>query len=148
MGSTAEIDTSLLSLKKAIEREPERFSSYKTIEREICNYFGITKEAKSKIGEIYQFKDGSLAEADMVVEIGNKKVLIEYKTLHDRHTIDMQLEMATRHVRKLLYAEKFDKAAILFLCRKEIPKNYEMLMREMDGKISMIPIKLFNKRVN
>jgi hypothetical protein len=152
LGSTAEIDNSFMGLKKTMENNPARFSSYETIEKEICKYFRITKGTDAKIGETIthtargESGQGSLVkmEADIVVEIGNKKVVIEIKThvAHHPESIDALLKRATQQVKNLLYAGRFDKAVVLFICRSAIPDNYDKLIRDMGGRVSIIPVKM------
>lgn len=144
MGSTAEIDISMHSLKKAIEREPEKYSSYGSIEFEICRFFGVTKGGNTVVGNYHKMPDGRAIESDIEVEIGNKKVVIEIRNFHDRFSIDLQLDRATSHIRNLLYTGGFDKGVVLLLCRSEIPQKYEELIRQDKGRISIVPVKMFN----
>ena len=145
MGSTAEIDISMLSLKKSIERNPERYSSYESIEIEIGRFFGVAKEASTFVGNCHKTPTGQVVESDIEVEIGNKKVVIEIKSIHDRFSIDLQLDRATSLVRKLVYTGRFDKGVVLLLCRSGIPQMYEELIRQDKGRISIVPVKMFNK---
>lgn len=145
MGSTAEIDISMLSLKKTIERNPQKYSNYQSLENELSKFFDITNSYKASFGNLHETPDGKLIESDIEVEIGSKKVVIEVRNLHDRFSIDMQLERASSMVRDLVHSGKFDKGVLLLLCRHEIPEKYESLIRRNSGRISIIPVKMFNK---
>ena len=136
LGSTVEVELSLLKLKNYLEKNKLEFRNESSIEKRIIEYFG-NEEVLLKA----QVWLPNRKVADVVLEFGGIKVLIEIKMLPDGRTLRSKKMNYLDQVLTMLEESRVERAAIIVVFKESIPEIFEKkVLTYHEGRISVVGI--------
>lgn len=136
LGSTAEVEVALLGLKARLEESPVIIESEMDATQIILDYFQSTKAATGNLEVALLGRH----RADLILQFGRYKVLIETKFIRDSTSLDSILENAVRQVSQMLNQSAISRGVIVLFHRGPIPDIYASSRTFDDGKVLMVLI--------
>lgn len=139
IGSTADVDLSLLGLKKYVERRkipvPDEASAVHLVER----YFAKTRAAAAE----HELAVAPQSRVDLVLRFGSRRVLVEVKYLRDGVTeLDKQIDRAVATAKKHAQPTGDARTAVVVFSDTELPRRFRDVERRADGAVSVVVIRL------
>lgn len=143
LGSTVEVELSLISLKRYIEENRALLFENKTIkerrlEEIVSNYFNIIKPSKLKLGSIVSKSKEIKRKSDIILEFGDHVVMIEVKIANNN--FDEYLDGMIIRLKRMLDISGIDRGAIVIFSLTPYSKYYEEIRSIDNGRISIITI--------
>jgi hypothetical protein len=138
LGSTAEVDLSLYSLKNYIEKKNITPSSEKEAVNLVAKFYRETKAASS---DNETTKLPIVVRPDLILHFGKYKILIETKLLKGSiESVERNKSTYLYQVNELLSKTMIERAALIIFCKGNLPEVYNKIQLYSDGKIKVIYI--------
>jgi len=141
LGSTAEVELSLLGLKKFVEREKIAISNEQEAASIVGAYFGNTKAAIVESEISYPFQAHNL-KVDIKLRFGENTIIVETKYSPTQESFDIMYNSAIKQVNTYLNVSQIARGAIIIFSKGLLSESFSMVKTAEEGRISIVGIKV------
>ena len=141
LGSTAEVDLSLLGLKKFIEREKISIANEQECVSIVKEYYMQTKSAVIKTEKSLVFHDSRMI-VDILLKFGEYTIQVETKFSSFMENFDTIYDSVVEKALSNLNLTQISRAAIIIFTKGQLSESFNKVKTTEDGRISIIAIKV------
>lgn len=141
LGSTAEVELSILGLKKFVEREKLKITNEREAASLVGEYFKSTKAAAMEFEKSHQF-GGINEKVDSILRFGNHTILIETKFLSSIQNFETVYKGIIEETKSYLDIAQITRGAIILFCKDHLNELFNTVKTVEGGRISIVGVKV------
>jgi len=139
LGSTVEMELSLLRLKRYIEEKNIILTKESEVQKVIYDYFAKIK--KVELGREVMMPNNR--RADFILEFGEQTILIEAKIVRTGNDLKSRKKDYIKQLKNMLDDTNISRVGLVVFFTEYIPDYFQKVLTYENGKISIVGIKAY-----